>query len=261
MKMYKNVLKNTDVGLNAIINNNNSLKLLEQIFVFKITGGKGVLGNMLYKIKNIKFIKKMKKRIKSLSYKIYLGINEFLGFYKRYLIKLFIIKIVNLLTSVFIGLLFILCMIICFYLVNTTGIDSNDSINVIYSSKNNNPDIDIIKEQFNKFMDLFRNKNFDKQWLSPKYIYNTIDCQKDLYNKNSNLNYTNLNILKKVQELHLLSANNEILDLKDEISLLKLNLLNKDIEILDERKSIASYIDTLDITTIKEIKHKYSHSI
>jgi len=261
MKMYKNVLKNTDVGLNAIINNNNSLKLLEQIFVFKITGGKGVLGNMLYKIKNIKFIKKMKKRIKSLSYKIYLGINEFLGFYKRYLIKLFIIKIVNLLTSVFIGLLFILCMIICFYLVNTTGIDSNDSINVIYSSKNNNPDIDIIKEQFNKFMDLFRNKNFDKQWLSPKYMYNTIDYQKDLYNKNSNLNNTNLNILKKVQELHLLSANNEILDLKDEISLLKLNLLNKDIEILDERKSIASYIDTLDITTIKEIKHKYSHSI
>lgn len=124
-----------------------------------------------------------------------------LKFYKRYFIKVLINKLVNLLIFLSIVLILILLILIYLYFFNY---NSNDLINIVditdVSKDNNyNRTNNILKQELNKFMDLFRNKNYKfgvfinmNEYLYP--LYRSVNTKKSpVVNELNNFYYSMYN--------------------------------------------------------------------
>lgn len=134
---------------------------------------------------------------------------------KRYFIKVFFRKLINLLVELLLFLLITLIIIafIAIYLyINNCDIISCIDITEIKNSNLSNDNL--LKEELNKIMDLFRNKNY-------KYNYKLNNMSEYLYPL-----YRSCEGLKSpiINELNNFAMRNEILSLKDEIYSLKLQV-------------------------------------
>jgi hypothetical protein len=135
----------------------------------------------------------------------------------------------------------------------------NDNINTINSIEiNKTPDN-------NRIIDLFKNKNSNDNNCKSVYSLNTEYYNKsDLHNDNNYIDTNKSIIINEVNKLHLNLANNEILNLRDEVSLLKIKMLDKDVELIEKIKYIEEALNCMENynSTIKEIStHKYNKSI
>lgn len=200
-----NIINNISDGLNHMkINNLLNIQKNINLFVLTIIGGKENTKNIIVKTGN------------NMSVKLHRNVK----LYKRYIIKLILHKIINLFLFVIIVLLLILIIGIYLYFMKDIGTninieDTTNNINNIEISTNKS--INILRDQFDKFIDLFRNKNFDKS-LSIKC--NTIDNKLDgepLQVQYSPINFelsnNYFNICKENEEIK-----NELVSLKLQVS-------------------------------------------
>jgi len=140
-------------------------------------------------------------------------------FYKRYFFKVFFNKLINLLIFFILFLLLSIILIIYLYLYNYYKVEVSELDYVCnncnhYVIDNNN----VLKQQFNNYMDLFRNKNIKGNFYI-KYLYNVIEIKE---NRNNIIDgysnrYININKENNIDNL-------EIIKLKKEICLLKLKI-------------------------------------
>lgn len=140
-------------------------------------------------------------------------------FYKRYFFKVFFNKLINLLIFFILFLLLSIILIIYLYLYNYYKVEVSELDYVCnncnhYVIDNNN----VLKQQFNNYMDLFRNKNIKGNFYI-KYLDNVIEIKE---NRNNIIDgyynrYININKENNIDNL-------EIIKLKKEICLLKLKI-------------------------------------
>jgi hypothetical protein len=140
-------------------------------------------------------------------------------FYKRYFFKVFFNKLINLLIFFILFLLLSIILIIYLYLYNYYKVEVSE-LDYICSNYNHYivDNDNVLKQQFNNYMDLFRNKTLKKDFYI-KYLNNVIEFKE---NKNNILDgyfnrYININKENSVDNL-------DIIELKKEICLLKLKI-------------------------------------
>lgn len=140
-------------------------------------------------------------------------------FYKRYFFKVFFNKLINLLIFFILFLLLSIILIIYLYLYNYYKVEVSELDYVCNNCNHYVIDNDnVLKQQFNNYMDLFRNKNIKGNFYI-KYLDNVIEIKE---NRNNIIDgysnrYININKENNIDNL-------EIIKLKKEICLLKLKI-------------------------------------
>jgi hypothetical protein len=147
------------------------------------------------------------------------NIIKLIKIYKRYFFKVFFNKLINLLIFFILFLLLSIILIIYLYLYNYYKVEVSELDYVCNNCNHYVIDNDnVLKQQFNNYMDLFRNKNIKGNFYI-KYLDNVIEFKE---NRNNIVDgypnrYININKENNLDNL-------EIIKLKKEICLLKLKI-------------------------------------
>jgi DNA polymerase type B, organellar and viral len=123
-------------------------------------------------------------------------------------------------------------------------------------------------EQNTNVIEVFKDNNhISANWKTTnQFIQYDKIIDKSNITANYNDNYTSSKILNEVYKKHLLDANSEIEQLKEEISSLKIKLIGTELQLLDSNNSInetLKYMDRINNNFMNNIKsnHNYSKSI
>ena len=145
---------------------------------------------------------------------------------------------------------FIIFLSIFFLFFDYNDIDYNKIINTsLVKYENNKTFATDLMKNYNKYNFIIKPTD---QFIKNKYL--NIKEYEDIQLNNENELIDKSVILKKVKEHHLILSNNEIKDLNDKISLLEIELINSNIEIMDRKRSIddiLKYMDKMNFTINK----------
>jgi hypothetical protein len=181
--------------------------------------------------------------------------------YKRYILKKFLDKIIDILIYLFIIFILIIVLLVYFlyyqyiYLNNINDI-TNDFNNItngldLINSNLNNTELtnnNFWTQKVNNFVDLFKDNNKNTYDLKIKSTNNLIEYpsfnskQKLFY---ESCNTQNLNTLNELHKLHYNELEQEIDQLNIEISELKIKLLNYEIDKLDIINFVKNIADEM----------------
>lgn len=183
--------------------------------------------------------------------------NKSMRIYKRYFLKKLLDSIINIL--IYILIIFILSILFIIYLLlsDYDDIDLSNINNEIDLDYCNNPTNSMLKQELNNFLDLFRNKNIDKQNFNVKSVNSIIESQSNIENHQTKLHDESINrindrslILKEVRDLHFKSTIQENNTLREQISLLEIQILNLRLDKLDTMKTIDELTRDLNVRLV-----------
>lgn len=138
-------------------------------------------------------------------------------------------------------------------IVDTTDIfDYIDYINYIDFDIEDKPiEISILKDQFNRFIDLFSTKisnysgNKVSDYITDIKSYYDIHITVDKDDIESRKEYSKVDIIKPLLRHNLDSLSKDISDLEDQVSILKVNLQQEKLQNLDVKKHYENTIDCI----------------
>lgn len=161
------------------------------------------------------------------------------------------------------SIIFIIYLLLWYYLIvdyNTNELELiNSNLNIDNIKKTN---FTWWKQEINNFLDLFKNNKKNIELFNIKTTNSLIEYpnftenKQGIINTNMNNKYKELVILNELRNSSFYSLNEEILHLKEEISLLKIQLLKYKIDKLDSINIINETIKEIDNNL--NIKFRYS---